>query len=286
VLDAVLLGAVWLASLLLVDGGRPRLPPVLAALRTSYRVRLTATLAGFFVVPVMAFALWSFAQLRDDARQDGDLLIRQTLRAAGAGDSRRASAGRRRARPPAARGSDARPGPRHSGRSGRRGHARRRGGARPRQPGGRAAGCRGRAGPERAAARVSARGAARVPAGHVGVRAHGGGRAQEPGGAGGGAPPDGPGARERRDRRDRRGRGVARDDGQSPRGGPARDTARARQLAPPDGVVRVAPRMERGERVPRRRYGRRARGRAHRGARVRRGGATDPRADCVARAFA
>src|SRR5207245_1076609 len=78
VLDAVLLGAVWLASLLLVDGGRPRLPPVLAALRTSYRVRLTATLAGFFVVPVMAFALWSFAQLRDDARQDGDLLIRQT----------------------------------------------------------------------------------------------------------------------------------------------------------------------------------------------------------------
>ena len=43
-------------------------------------MRLTAALAGFFVVPVMAFALWSFAQLRDDARQDGDLLIRQTLR--------------------------------------------------------------------------------------------------------------------------------------------------------------------------------------------------------------
>src|SRR5204862_3846694 len=72
--------AVWLASLLLVAGGRPRLQPVLTGLRTSYRVRLTAALAGFFVVPVMAFALWSFAQLRDDARQDGDLLIRQTLR--------------------------------------------------------------------------------------------------------------------------------------------------------------------------------------------------------------
>src|SRR5438093_1496316 len=80
VLDAVLLGTAWLASLLLVAGGRPRLQPVLAGLRTSYRVRLTAALAGFFVVPVMAFALWSFAQLRDDARQDGDLLIRQTLR--------------------------------------------------------------------------------------------------------------------------------------------------------------------------------------------------------------
>src|SRR2546425_50651 len=80
VLDAVLLSAVWLTSLLLDEGGRPRLQPVLAGLRTSYRVRLTAALAGFFVVPVMAFALWSFAQLRDDARQDGDLLIRQTLR--------------------------------------------------------------------------------------------------------------------------------------------------------------------------------------------------------------
>src|SRR5438132_6798372 len=78
--DAVLLGAIWLFSLLFVAGGRPRLQPVLAGLRTSYRVRLTAALAGFFVVPVMAFALWSFAQLRDDARQDGDLLIRQTLR--------------------------------------------------------------------------------------------------------------------------------------------------------------------------------------------------------------
>src|SRR6266513_884478 len=70
VLDAGLLGAVWLASLLLVAGGPPRLQPVLTGLRTSYRVRLTAALAGLFVVPVMAFALWSFAQLRDDARQD------------------------------------------------------------------------------------------------------------------------------------------------------------------------------------------------------------------------
>src|SRR2546427_4099599 len=41
-----------LTSLLLDEGGRPRLQPVLAGLRTSYRVRLTAALAGFFVVPV------------------------------------------------------------------------------------------------------------------------------------------------------------------------------------------------------------------------------------------
>ena len=80
VLDAVLLGTVWLVSLSLAEGWRPRLQPAIAALRTSYRVRLTAALAGFFVAPLLLLALWSFARLRDDARQDGDLLIRQTLR--------------------------------------------------------------------------------------------------------------------------------------------------------------------------------------------------------------
>jgi nitrogen fixation/metabolism regulation signal transduction histidine kinase len=52
----------------------------LAVLRTSYRARLAVALAGFFVVPLLLLALWSFARLRDDARQDGDLLIGQTLR--------------------------------------------------------------------------------------------------------------------------------------------------------------------------------------------------------------
>ena len=85
--DAGLLAACWLLSLLLAQGWarpRPRLPPLLTALRTSYRVRLAAALAGFVVLPVLLFALWSFARLRDDARQDGDLLIRQTLRDAAA----------------------------------------------------------------------------------------------------------------------------------------------------------------------------------------------------------
>ncbi len=84
VLDVALLAVVWLASLVLAEGWRPRLPAVLAALRTSHRVRLSAALAGFFVVPVLLFAVWSFARLGDEARRAGDLLIRQTLRDAAA----------------------------------------------------------------------------------------------------------------------------------------------------------------------------------------------------------
>ena len=84
VVDAGVLAACWIVSLLLAGGLRPRLPSVLTALRTSYRARLTAALAGFFVVPLLLLALWSFQRLRDDARQDGDLLIAQTLRDAAA----------------------------------------------------------------------------------------------------------------------------------------------------------------------------------------------------------
>ena len=82
--DAGALAACWLVSLLLAGGWRPRLPPVMAALRTSYRVRLAAALSAFVVLPVLLFALWSFARLGDEARRAGDLLISQTLRDAAA----------------------------------------------------------------------------------------------------------------------------------------------------------------------------------------------------------
>jgi signal transduction histidine kinase len=84
VVDAGILAACWIASLLLAGGWRPRLPPVLAALRTSYRVRLAAALSAFVVLPVLLFAVWSFARLGDEARRAGDLLIGQTLRDAAA----------------------------------------------------------------------------------------------------------------------------------------------------------------------------------------------------------
>ncbi|MBI1967889.1 MAG: hypothetical protein HYS40_07850, partial [Gemmatimonadetes bacterium] len=79
-IDLVLLAGAWVLGLLMSGEWRPRVVPALTALRTSYRVRLSAALAAFFVVPVLAFAIWSFARLRDEARRAGDLLIRQTLR--------------------------------------------------------------------------------------------------------------------------------------------------------------------------------------------------------------
>src|SRR5207253_4980130 len=84
VVDVALLAGCWLLSVALTGRWRPQLPPILAVLRTSYRARLAVALAGFFVVPLLVLALWSFARLRDDARQDGDLLIGQTLRDAAA----------------------------------------------------------------------------------------------------------------------------------------------------------------------------------------------------------
>ena len=81
-LDFVLLASAWAVSLATQEGVRIRIPGSLAALRATYRARLTAALAAFFVLPVVAFALWGLARLGDEARRDGDLLIRQTLRSA------------------------------------------------------------------------------------------------------------------------------------------------------------------------------------------------------------
>jgi two-component system, NtrC family, nitrogen regulation sensor histidine kinase NtrY len=84
VVDVALLGACWILSLALAGQWRPRLPPVLMMLRTSYRARLTAALGAMVVLPLLLFAVWSFARLGDEARRAGDLLISQTLRDAAA----------------------------------------------------------------------------------------------------------------------------------------------------------------------------------------------------------
>ena len=78
--DVALLAGCWLLGLVIAEGWRPKFPPILRALRTSFRMRVAAALATFFVLPVLAFAVWSFTRLRDDARGTRDLLIRQTLR--------------------------------------------------------------------------------------------------------------------------------------------------------------------------------------------------------------
>ncbi len=68
--------------------GVMRLPAALR--RASYRRRLTVALTGFLGVPLLAFALWSFARLGDEARRAGDLLVGQALRDAALAASRAA----------------------------------------------------------------------------------------------------------------------------------------------------------------------------------------------------
>jgi len=84
-LDVALLAGIWIFGLVIAEGWRPRIATVITTLRTSYRAQLTAVLSVFLVLPVLAFAAWSFARLADESRRAGDLLIRQTLRDAASG---------------------------------------------------------------------------------------------------------------------------------------------------------------------------------------------------------
>jgi signal transduction histidine kinase len=78
--DLALLALAWLLSQAVAEGWRPRPPPLLGAWRASYRSRITVALMAFFGMPVLAFGLWSFARLTDEARRAGDLLVQQSLR--------------------------------------------------------------------------------------------------------------------------------------------------------------------------------------------------------------
>jgi two-component system nitrogen regulation sensor histidine kinase NtrY len=61
--------------------GKITVPPLLQGLLQfrSYRSRLTIALAGFFVLPTLGYAAWSFTRIQADAVRNGDLLIQQTL---------------------------------------------------------------------------------------------------------------------------------------------------------------------------------------------------------------
>ncbi len=77
-LDIVALWIIWALAELL-DGATVRRPSWLTW-RGSFRVRLGAALAAFFVVPAVGFSAWSFARLEDEARQSADLLAIRVLR--------------------------------------------------------------------------------------------------------------------------------------------------------------------------------------------------------------
>jgi hypothetical protein len=77
-LDAAVLGALWVLAEVVSGGRLPR--PRWRSLSRSFRIRLAATLAAFFIVPAVGFAAWSFDRLTDEVERSRDLLITQTLR--------------------------------------------------------------------------------------------------------------------------------------------------------------------------------------------------------------
>ena len=81
--DVLLLALAWGIGRVVAEGWRPTWPIPRGAL-TSFRGRLTIVLAAFFVAPLVAFSVWSFARLGDTTRASGDLMIHQTLRDAAA----------------------------------------------------------------------------------------------------------------------------------------------------------------------------------------------------------
>ncbi|HUQ80986.1 MAG TPA: ATP-binding protein, partial [Gemmatimonadaceae bacterium] len=79
-LDLVLIMAIWTLNAA-ADGGLLRWTAArVGRWGQSYRARLTFSLFGFFVVPAVVFAIWSYQRLRRDDLQSRDLLVRETLR--------------------------------------------------------------------------------------------------------------------------------------------------------------------------------------------------------------
>ncbi|HJR51485.1 MAG TPA: ATP-binding protein [Gemmatimonadales bacterium] len=77
-LDAALLASLWFLAEAVSGARLPR--PRWRSLSRSFRIRLAATLAAFFIVPAVGFAAWSFDRLTDEVERSRDLLITQTLR--------------------------------------------------------------------------------------------------------------------------------------------------------------------------------------------------------------
>ena len=80
-LDVVIVTLIWTLNAA-ADGGLVRWGSArVGRWVESYRARLTFSLFGFFVVPAVVFAIWSYQRLRSDDRQSRELLVRETLRA-------------------------------------------------------------------------------------------------------------------------------------------------------------------------------------------------------------
>src|SRR4029078_10427966 len=77
-LDVALITVIWTLNAA-ADGGLVRGARARGGRwGASYRARLTFSLFGFFVVPAIVFAIWSYQRLRSDDRQSRELLVCET----------------------------------------------------------------------------------------------------------------------------------------------------------------------------------------------------------------
>jgi signal transduction histidine kinase len=79
-LDLLLLAALWIVSALPEPAFRAWIGAHGTRWARSYRARLSLVLFGFFVLPALAFAVWSYQRLQSEDRQSRELLVRETLR--------------------------------------------------------------------------------------------------------------------------------------------------------------------------------------------------------------
>lgn len=80
-LDMLVAGFFWLLGALPERGFVRWLRVRAARWIYTYHARLTLALFAFFVVPALAFAVWSYQRLRSDDLQTRELLVRETLHA-------------------------------------------------------------------------------------------------------------------------------------------------------------------------------------------------------------
>jgi two-component system nitrogen regulation sensor histidine kinase NtrY len=84
--DLLVAGLLWLLAALAERGFLRWLRVRAARWIYTYHARLTLALFAFFVIPAIAFALWSYQRLRSDDMQTREVLVRETLHAVVAGN--------------------------------------------------------------------------------------------------------------------------------------------------------------------------------------------------------
>src|SRR5439155_6497958 len=84
--DLMVAGLFWLLGALAEKGFLRWLRVRAARWIYTYHARLTLALFAFFVIPAVAFAIWSYQRLRGDDLQTREALVHETLRAVASGN--------------------------------------------------------------------------------------------------------------------------------------------------------------------------------------------------------